>query len=183
MEEYYIPTAFFACRSDLDKSELRDNLAQIVINSLGIKDKTATTPWKISLYHIEEFEIHFGEDKHKHLQRLKEIYNKDGKSIEMPCLSSDDMGTSRFNAQLLLEKPNTTKVIEKVGERKLNYIIHGKYDNSYSLTRINFTDDSEVHMALQNIVSGLVNIRSKYRIIELNNCFYAYNHKGEFEFV
>jgi hypothetical protein len=153
-----------------------------LMKDMHIKDRHAITPWKIGIYHIREFEVYFGEEKHNHLKELKEIFRWAGKPADIYFMSPGDVGMSRHCAQSLLEKPITPIVLEKAKWYGLKYIMHGAYDNLDSLTRVVYRDDTIVYNTLQKIVSEMAKIKDIPRDPNFNKCFYAFTENGEFKF-
>jgi hypothetical protein len=185
-DEHYIPSAFFVFESYKSKSDLRVDIAHIVMNALlkdmHIMDRRAITPWKIGLYHIREFEVYYGEQKNKHLKELKELFRWDSKPADINFMSPGDVGMSRHSAQSLLEKPITQFVLEKAKWNRLKYILHGAYDNLDSLIRVEYKDDKIVYNTLQKIESELVRTKDIPKDPNFNKCFYAYTVNKEMKF-
>jgi hypothetical protein len=180
--DIYIPNAYFAFKSKMHKHELVESIDSIVMRILHIPDRGAITPWKINIYHINEFAPYSKQEEIGVIEMLKDNYGRDTtKPKETTCLSTNDVTINRNYALKLLNNPNVRAVVEKAREKKLNYIFHGVY-NDDSLLRVNRTDDSKVLNALQKIVSEIVNIKNRDEIINLKDFFYAYTDKGEIKF-
>jgi hypothetical protein len=183
-DEYYIPNAFFAFQSNILKCDARQIIAPIVMKSLGLYDKKASTPWKFNLFHIDEFEVYSIKDLPEAIRKLKDINGRLMiKPIEITCMSSHDITLTRYNAQMLLnDNPTTQKVVDIAKDMNLNYIIHGVYEDKLS-TRFNYKDDTKVYEALTGIVTKLADTKIALHSKDFKKQFYVYKKNDEFEFI
>jgi len=175
--------AFFIFQSDLKKYNLRHNLAPIVLRTLGWSN--GNSYWAINLFHIKEFDTCTPYTLQDTIDKLIEINGGNfQKSRPTPYLSSDDIRTSRCNAQLLLKKSYMTSILKVAKDRSLNYIIHGTYTNqsNNSSTKQNH-QNLEVCTTLSVIASRLEDTIIVKKSQYYNNSFYAYNQDNRLRII
>ena len=182
--ELYFPNAFFAFQSNILKCDARQIMAPIVMKSLGLYDKKASTPWKISLYHIDEFETNTIREMPEVIRKLKLINGRImSKPLEVTCMSSYDITLTQRDAKTLLENnPNTQKVVNTAKDMQLNYIIHGAYIDSSSM-RFNYNDDDKAYQKLKIIAAQLENTKISMISNNFKKQFYAYKDIDEFKVI
>jgi hypothetical protein len=181
--DYYVPSAFFVFESDLLKYQVRNSMAPVVKDCLKLNNGVST-PWKINIFRIEEFEIVPRADIPAHIEKLVELNGRDiVKSKEIPYISPNDVRLTRHNAQMLLDNPNTRLILDRAKEMNLNYIIQGVYDDATSLLRVKHTNDLKVFNALTEIVAKLYNTKIAWENKNFKNSFYAYTEDDTLKFI
>jgi hypothetical protein len=178
----YVPNAFFVFESDLLKYQIRNSMTPMVKDCLKL-NKDSSTPWKINIFRIEEFEIVPRIEIPAHIGKLLELNGRDIiKSKEISYMSPNDVRLTRHKAQILLNNPNTNLILDKAKDMGLNYIIQGIYDDT-SFLRVKHTDDIKVYNALTSIVANLYNTKIAWENNKFENSFYAYTENNMLKFV